>query len=132
MRAQSSFDYAVIRVVPRVEREEFVNAGVIVFCLERRHLEARTRVDRGRLRALWPEVDLELVERQLRAFERVAAGDPEAGPIARMSQRERFHWMTSPRNTIIQTSAVHPGICDGPEGVMERLLGQMVGEAQGG
>ena len=126
MSAQSSFDYAVIRVVPRVEREEFVNAGVIVFALERRYLAARIRCDEARWLALWPEMDVAEVRRRLMAFERVAAGDAGAGPIARLTQRERFHWMVSPRNTLVQVSAVHTGISDAPERVIGELMERMV------
>jgi len=108
----SSFDYAVVRVVPRVERGEFINAGVILFCLEHRFLEARVQVDEARLRALWPEVDIELVRKHLEAIPKTCAGDASAGPIARLSQRERFHWLVSPRSTIIQVSPVHSGLCE--------------------
>ena len=121
MPVPSSFDYAVVRVVPRVERGEFINAGVIVFCLERRFLEARVEVDEARLRALWPEVDIELVRKHLEAIPRIAAGDVSAGPIARLSQRERFHWLVSPRSTIIQVSPVHSGLCEAPGQAMEQL-----------
>lgn len=122
MPVQSSFDYAVIRVVPRVEREEFVNAGVIVFCLERNFLAAKVHVDDERLKALWPEIDVDLVQRHLEAFPRISAGDPSAGPIARLSLRERFHWLVSPRSTIIQVSPVHTGICESPEQALDRLF----------
>ena len=122
MPVPSSFDYAVVRVVPRVERGEFINAGVIVFCLERRFLAARVRVDEARLKALWPEIDVELVRRHLEAIPKIAAGDPAAGPIARLSLRERFHWLVSPRSTIIQVSEVHTGLCEEePEGMVEEL-----------
>ena len=122
MPVPSSFDYAVVRVVPRVERGEFINAGVVVFCLERRFLEARVVVDEARLKALWPEIDLELVRRHLEAIPKIAAGDASAGPIAKLSQRERFHWLVSPRSTIIQVSPVHTGLCDEePEGMIEEL-----------
>jgi len=121
--AQNSFDYAVIRVVPRVEREEFVNAGVIVFCLEQNFLGARVKVDSERLKALWPEIDVELVRLHLEAFPKVSAGDPAAGPIARLSLRERFHWLVSPRSTMIQVSPVHSGICGGnPQEALDRLF----------
>lgn len=122
MPVPSSFDYAVVRVVPRVERGEFINAGVVVFCLERRFLQARVVVDEARLKALWPGIDLELVRRHLEAIPKIAAGDVSAGPIARLSQRERFHWLVSPRSTIIQVSPVHTGLCDEePEGMIEEL-----------
>jgi hypothetical protein len=117
----SSFDYAVVRVVPRVERGEFINAGVIVFCLEHRFLEARVQVDEARLKALWPEIDLELVRKHLEAIPRICAGDATAGPIARLSQRERFHWLVSPRSTIIQVSPVHSGLCEEPGQTVEQL-----------
>lgn len=122
---QSSFDYAVVRVVPRVEQEEFVNAGVVVFCLERRYLEARMHVDEARLKALWPEIDLERVRRQLGAFSAVCRGDAEAGPIAQLSQRERFHWLVAPRNTMIQISAVHTGVTEDPALTLDQLARQL-------
>ena len=121
MLAPISFDYAVIRVVPRVEREEFVNAGVVVFCLQQRFLEARVHLDDQRLRALWPEIDLDLVRNHVEAFPRICAADPTAGPISQLSQRERFHWLVSPRSTIIQVSPVHTGLCDAPENLMDNL-----------
>ena len=126
MPEQSSFDYAVIRIVPRVEREEFVNAGVIVFCLERQFLEARIHVDEPRLKALWPEIDIPLVREHLEAFPRVCSGDPEGGPIARLTQRERFHWLVAPRSTIIQVSPVHTGLCDSPEQAMENVFRRLL------
>ena len=122
MSAQSSFDYAVIRVVPLVEREEFVNAGVIVFCLEQNFLAARVHVNAERLKALWPELDVELIRQHLEAFPKIAAGDLSAGPIAHLSQRERFHWLVSPRSTMIQVSPVHTGICGDPVRSLDRLF----------
>ena len=112
MPAPSSFDYAVVRVVPRVERGEFINAGVILFCLERDFLAARVEVDEARLRALWPEIDLELVRQHLEAIPRICAGSPDGGPIARLSLRERFHWLVAPRSTMLQVSPVHAGLCE--------------------
>ena len=126
MPAPASFDYAILRVVPRVDREEFINAGVVVFCLEKRYLDARILVNDERLRALWPELDVELVRAHLEAVPRICMGDASAGPIAKLSQRERFHWLTSPRSTIIQPSPVHTGVCDNTEGVLERLVTQFV------
>jgi hypothetical protein len=120
--AQSSFDYAVIRVVPRVEREEFVNAGVIVFCLEKNFLAAKVYVSEERLKALWPEIDIDLIKQHLEAFPKISAGDPAAGPIAQLSLRERFHWLVSPRSTMIQISPVHSGICSDPREALERLF----------
>ena len=124
-----SFDYAVIRVVPRVDREEFVNAGVVLFCLQKDFLAARVAVDEARLRALWPELDVDLIRQHLEAIPRICAGDPDAGPIARLSLRERFHWLVSPRSTMIQVSPVHTGLCEEPEQALEELFRRMVARA---
>jgi hypothetical protein len=122
----TTFDYAILRVVPRVDREEFINAGVVVFCLEKRYLEARILLNADRLKAVWPEVDVDLVREHLDAVPRICAGDPAAGPIAKLSQRERFHWLTAPRSTVIQPSPVHTGVCDSACGVLDRLAAQFL------
>ena len=111
MHTNASFDYAVLRVVPRVEREEFVNAGVLLYCQERRYLRCMVRVDEARLLALEPAMDVALVRQQLRAAARICEGDAAGGPIAKLSQRERFYWLTAPRSTILQTSPVRTGVC---------------------
>jgi hypothetical protein len=126
MPAAASFDYALMRVVPRVERQEFINAGVVVYCPERQFLGARVRLNRERLVALWADVDVALVVQHLEAIERICAGDPAAGAIARMSQRERFHWLTSPRSTIVQPSPVHTGVCQETGGLLDRLEKQFL------
>lgn len=122
----AAYDYALIRVVPRVERGEFVNAGVVLSCKGGDFLEARIELDEARLRALDPDVDLDTVHRHLAAFAAISAGGAEAGPIGRLPQRERFHWLTAPRSTMIQTSPVHTGRCGDPVAVVERLLDAMV------
>ena len=122
----ASFDYAVFRVVPRVEREEFVNAGVIVYCAEQRFLAARVHVDEARLKALWPDLDIELVRQHLEAVTRISSGDPSAGPIARLAPGERFRWLVAPRSTMIQVSPVHSGICEKPARALERLFQQLI------
>lgn len=127
MPTPASFDYAIMRVVPRVERQEFINAGVVVFCLEKRYLAARVHLDRERLKALWPEADADLVSEHLEAIPRICAGDPAAGEIAKLSQRERFHWLISARSTIIQPSPVHTGVCEEMDGLLERLAQQFLG-----
>lgn len=124
--APEPFQYAVLRLVPRVEREEFLNVGVIVFCRTRRFLAARVALDPRRLQTLAPDIDLETVREHLDARVRVAVGDPGAGPIAALPQSERFHWLVAPSSTIIQTSSVHSGLCDEPEAVLERLFAQLV------
>lgn len=126
MPGRSSFDYAVIRVVPRVERGEHINAGVILFCLEKDFLKARVEVNEPRLRALWPEIDMDLVRRHLEAIPKICDGAPDAGPIGRLSLRERFHWLVAPRSTIIQVSPVHAGLCDHPERAIEDLFQKAV------
>lgn len=126
MPAASSFDYAVVRVVPRVEREEFLNVGVIVFCRTRRYLDVRIEMSVGRLRALAPTIDAELVEQGLRLLEQICRGEGSAGPIGRLSQAERFHWLVAPRSTIIQTSAVHCGVCQHPSDMLDHLMARLV------
>jgi hypothetical protein len=122
----ASFDYVIVRVVPRVERQEFINAGIIVFCLEKRYLAARIHLDESRLKSLWPDTDIEVVREHLAAIPRICAGDPAAGPIATLSQRERFHWLISERSTIIQTSPVHSGICESTDALLDRLEKQFL------
>lgn len=126
MHVSASYDYAVVRVVPRVDREEFINAGVILFAKSRSFLAACVEVDPDRLLALAPGADVELVRRHLEAIPRVCAGDEDAGPIARLSQSERFHWLVSPRSTVIQVSAVHGGVCDDPGARLEDLFRRLV------
>jgi hypothetical protein len=124
--APHSFDYAVVRVVPRVEREEFVNAGVILLCLERQFLDAHVRLDRARVAALFPDADLPAIDEHLQAIPRVCAGGEGSGPIGRLSLRERFHWLVAPRSTVIQVSAVHAGLCDDPAEELARLMATLV------
>lgn len=122
MPARSSFDYAIVRVVPHVEREEFVNAGVILFCDERDFLGARVELDEGRLCALAPLTDIALVRRHLEAIVRICEGGKDAGPIGQLTRRERWHWLVAPRSTMLQTSPPHAGLCDEPEEALGRLL----------
>jgi Protein of unknown function (DUF3037) len=122
----SPFQYAIVRVVPRVERGECVNAGVVLFCRPRRYLEARVELDEARLRALAPDADLDAVHAHLDALRRIAAGDAAAGAIAALPASERFHWLVAPSSTMIQCSPVHTGLTDDPEEELERLLAQLV------
>lgn len=126
MPAPSSFDYAVVRVVPRVEREEFINAGVILFCRSRRFLGARIALDRQRLTILDPCLNPEEVERHLALIPLICAGGPNAGPIGILPLADRFHWLVAPRSSIIQTSPVHTGLCTEPDQVLAHLLETMV------
>jgi hypothetical protein len=120
------YDYAVIRVVPRVDREEFVNAGVIVSCQERDFLAAAVELPEERLRALDSQVDLAQIRRHLASIPLVCAGGAEVGAIGRLTRRERFHWLVAPRSTMIQTSAVHTGCCADPGETLAHLLAVMV------
>ena len=126
MHAQRSYDYAVIRVVPRVERQEFVNTGVIVWCKEQDFLAARIELDEPRVRVLDPGVDIDAVRRHLDSISIICAGGAGSGPIGRLSKRERFDWLVAPRSTIIQTSTVHTGRCNALDAVLEHLLDVMV------
>ena len=126
MRAQSSYDYAIVRVVPRVERGEFVNAGVILFCRTRRFLGARIALDGGRLAALAPQLDITELMQHLAVIPLVCAGGVGAGPIGLLPLADRFHWLVAPRSAMIQTSPVHSGLCDAPELALEQLLESLV------
>ena len=121
-----TYDYAIIRVVPRVEREEFVNVGVIVSCPARCFLEARIELDERRLLALDSTLDVESIRAHLATIPAICLGGEQAGPIGRLSQRERFHWLIAPRSTIIQTSPGHSGYCKNPTAVLEHLIETMV------
>lgn len=120
------YSYAIIRVVPRVERGEFANVGVLLFARTLRFLEARVELDRARLLAFAPRLDLPLVERHLDAFVAVSRGDQDAGPIARLSPSERFHWLAAPRSTLVQTSPHHEGQAADPRAALEELLDAFV------
>ena len=121
-----TYDYAIVRVVPRVERGEFVNVGAIVSSDAKGYLAARFAVDEARLLALDPHVDLNAVRTALAAIAAVCAGGAPAGAIGRLSLRERFHWLVAPRSTMIQTSAVHTGRCDDLSDALDHLLERMV------
>ena len=122
----SPFQYAIVRVVPHVERGECVNAGVVLFCRQRRFLAARVELDEERVRAISPGADLDAVRGHLDALVRIAAGNPDGGPIAALPASERFHWLVAPSSTIIQCSPVHTGLTDDPEGELERLVDRLV------
>jgi Protein of unknown function (DUF3037) len=126
MPADEAFAYALLRVVPQLQRGEAVNAGVVLYCRRHNFLEIRAQVPHERLRALAPDIDLEAVAAQLATLTAIAAGDPEAGPIAAQPPSERFHWLVAPASTIIQPSAVHTGVTSDPEATLLRLFEQLV------
>jgi pimeloyl-ACP methyl ester carboxylesterase len=122
----SPFQYSILRVVPRVERGECMNAGVVLFCRPRRYLAARAELDAARLAAFAPELDLAEVREHLDAMSRIAAGERDAGPVARLEQSERFHWLVAPSSTVIQPSPVHTGLCEDPEATLADLVSKLV------
>ena len=122
----SSYDYAVVRVVPRVEREEFINAGIILYAREAGVLAAKVALPQERLAALAPGEDPARIRAHLDSFERICAGGPEAGSIGALDRSQRFRWLVAPRSTVIQTSPVHTGLCEHPHEELERLFEQLV------
>lgn len=131
MQDKHLYEYAVIRVVPRVEREEFLNVGVVLYCARPRFLGVRFALNEQRLGAFAPgrsdaEPELLQLVGYLLAFERICKGDPTGGPIAALTPAERFRWLTATRSTVLQTSRVHPGFCASPEETLERLFGELV------
>ena len=121
------FEYAVIRVVPRVEREEFLNAGVILYCKDKKFLQAITSLHSDKLRMLCPDADFEEIEKHLCIFKKICSGSKDSGPIGQLDIASRFRWLTAARSTIVQTSRVHPGFTRDPQETLEKLFTQMVG-----
>ena len=126
MQQQHLFEYAVIRVVPRVEREEFINAGVILYCAKQQFLQARFQVNEARLMSMFAGIDCEEIRKNLSALQRICNRDINAGPIARLDDAGRFRWLTATRSTVIQSSKVHPGFCIDPLQTLVRLFENMV------
>ena len=126
MHAPNSYDYALIRLVPSVERGECLNVGVILFCRTLGFLGARIHLNATRALALSPDLDLAAIQQQLDTMMLICKGGPEAGDLGKMSQSERFQWLVSPRSTVIQISPVHEGVGDDPESALEHLLKTMV------
>ena len=127
--ARSPFAYAIVRVVPRVERGERLNAGIVLLCRPRRFLGAAMRLDEARLRSLDPACDVEQVRAHLDLIKRIAAGDPGAGPIAALAPAERFHWLVAPASTMIQPSSVHAGLTADPAATLDHLVRTLIGAA---
>ena len=127
MPAKHLFEYAVLRVVPRVEREEFLNVGVILYCPAQGFLQARFELNEARLQAFaGHRLDLGELHERLRSFERICRGRAEGGPIGQLAVASRFRWLTAMRSTIVQTSAVHPGLCTDPSAALDRLFEELV------
>ncbi len=125
MKERSVFEYAIIRIVPRVERQEFFNVGVILYCGPQKFLGTKIFVDPVKLKA-FGNIEGEEIDHYIRAFERISAGGKDAGPIGELPVAERFRWLTATRSTIVQTSAVHPGLCIDAAEMLDRLFRQLV------
>lgn len=127
MQKQHLFEYAIIRVVPKVEREEFVNVGVVLYCAKEQFLRAMSVLDEQRLKAFSGEMNIDEVGEYLNAFGKICKGGTEdAGPIGKLPVAERFRWLTATRSTVVQTSKVHPGLCADAGEMLQRLFGQLV------
>jgi hypothetical protein len=126
MPTRDFFEYAIIRLVPRVEREEFINVGVILFCRTRHYLDARIALNIERLAVQAPYLDMAAVQEQLNHIPLVCRGGAAVGPIGLLPQPERFRWLVAPRSTVVQSSPVHCGLCDDPQAVLDRLVATMV------
>ena len=128
MPEQHSFEYAVLRLVPKVEREEFMNVGVILYCQSVSYLDALFTLDEERLRALSPGLELDEIKKHLAAFCNICKGGPKAGPIGKLDMGSRFRWLTATRSTVLQCSKVHPGFSSDPAITLKNLHQRLVGE----
>ena len=126
MQDKHLFEYAVIRVVPRVEREEFLNVGVVLYCSRQRFLKFLYIVNDSRLSSFAPAIDIDDLRSHLEAFDRIANAEPNGGPIAKLDAASRFRWLTATRSTVLQSSKVHPGFCEEPQKGLERLFAELV------
>jgi hypothetical protein len=120
------FEYAVIRVVPHVEREEFINVGVVLYCGPQKFLKTKIHIDEARLKVLCSKVDIPEIQKYIDSFQEICRGGEDGGPIGKLPIAERFRWLTAARSTVLQTSKVHPGLCNDPEEMIERLYKQLV------
>lgn len=126
MQDKHLYEYAVIRVVPRVEREEFLNAGIILYCKRPKFIKVLYTINEAKLKAMNPELDIDQVSKNLDSFQRIAHGAKDGGPIAQMEPAERFRWLTAVRSSVIQTSRPHPGFCTDMESKVQKLFEDMV------
>lgn len=126
MQERHLFEYAVIRVVPRVEREEFINVGVILYCSKQKFLETLYHINEEKLKTISPQTDIEEIQEYLQSFEKICHGGSKGGPIGQLPMAERFRWLTAVRSTVVQSSPVHPGLCLDAEETLNRLFSQFV------
>ena len=126
MQNRETYEYAVIRLVPKVEREEFLNVGVILFSKRKKYLGIKYKIDKERIKAFAEDIDIEIVEKHLKAWEMVCQGAPQGGTIGQFELPSRFRWLVASRSTIIQSSKTHPGLCNDPEAVLSKLFKRYV------
>jgi hypothetical protein len=126
MQENHVFEYAIIRVVPNVEREEFINAGVILYCGPLKFLKTKIALNRERIKVLCADLECEELENYIQSFERISQGGSGSGPIGELPLAERFRWLTATRSTVVQTSKVHPGLTSSPQQMIDRLFEQLV------
>lgn len=126
MQDNHLFEYAVIRIVPRVEREEFLNVGVILYSRKEGFLQTLFHLDKTKLNAFSDKLDIDEIQNHLLAFERICNGGPNSGPIGQLDMASRFRWLTATRSTVVQTSKVHPGFCEKPVEAIQKLFNQLV------
>ena len=126
MQERQLYEYAVIRVMPRVEREEFLNVGVVLYCASKKFLQATYILDNNRVKAFCKSCDAHQVEAYLKAFQNICKGNGDAGPISLLPAAARFRWLTATRSTVVQTSRVHPGLCIDPGEMLEKLFKDLV------
>jgi hypothetical protein len=120
------YEYAVIRIVPRVDREEFINAGVVLYCKDRKFLNVLYTINKERIQMLCDKVDCNEVEEYLSSFQKICRGEKDGGPIAQLDLPSRFRWLTATRSTVVQASKIHPGCCEDPQETLEKLYRQLV------
>jgi hypothetical protein len=126
MQQKHAYEYAIVRVVPLVEREEFINVGVILFCKRQKFIRMKYRMREDKILLLYPSADIEEIRNNLEAFSKIAQGDKDSGPIASMDEAERFRWLTAVRSATIQTSRPHPGMCVDLDQALDKLFSEMV------
>lgn len=126
MQQNKLYEYAVIRIVPRVEREEFINAGIVLFCKKEKYLQCKYELREQKLLCMYPEADIEFIRQNLQSFENIALGKQSGGVIASLDQPERFRWLTATRSTVIQASKVHPGLCFNEDETLEKLFNEYI------
>lgn len=121
MQNRVTYEFAVIRLVPKVEREEFMNIGVILFSKRKKYLGIKYKIDEARIAAFTSEVDVDMIRQYLEAWEKVCRGEPQGGPIGKLELSLRFRWLVASRSTIIQSSPTHPGLCENPEAILDDI-----------